>query len=79
MAFYITIKKISETCDGAIYEYFDDQIGKGRLQLSKKSGDVSELSHAEGDNSGRRFQRAAMKIAQHWREGELPDETCWAS
>lgn len=79
MAFYITIKKISETSDAVIYEYFDDQSSTGRLQLTKETGDVTELLHASGDNSGRKFQRAAMKVVQHWRVGQFPDETCWAS
>jgi hypothetical protein len=79
MAFYITIKKISETNDTVIYEYFDEQTGKGQLQLAKESGDVAEVMPAPGDSSGRRFQRAAMKVVQHWKAGEFPDETCWAS
>lgn len=79
MAFYITIQKIRETSSSVDYEFFDEQIGKGQLQLSKVSGDIREVLHAPGDNSGRRFQRAAMKVVQHWKIGELPEQTCWAS
>jgi hypothetical protein len=79
MAFYIVIKKINETNETVSYEYSDEQTGRGQLRLAKASGDVTEIIHAPGDNSGRRFQRAAMKIAQHWKAGEFPEETCWAS
>lgn len=79
MAFYIDIKKITETDETVTYEYSDEETGKGQLELVKASGDVTEIVRAPGDNSGRRFQRAAMKVAQHWNAKEYPDETCWAS
>lgn len=79
MAFYIEIDKISETGDVAIYEFSDTETGKGRLRLDKASGDVTEVVAAPGDAQGRRFQRAAVKVVRHWKEGQLPDKTCWAS
>lgn len=79
MAFYIEIDKISENVDEAIYEFSDTEAGKGRLRLDKASGDVMEVVAAPGDVHGRRFQRAAVKVVGHWKEGQLPDKTCWAS
>jgi len=79
MAFYIEIDKISETVAEAIYEFSDTEAGKGRLRLDKASGDVTEVMAAPGDDKGRRFQRAAVKVVRHWKEGQLPDKTCWAS
>lgn len=79
MAFYIAIKKKSESMDHVIYEYSDSNSSPGMLKLDKASGEVSEVAPAAGDESGRRFQRAAMKVMQHWKAGDLPEETCWAS
>jgi len=79
MAFYVEIDKISETVNEAIYEFSDTEAGKGRLRLDKASGDVTEVVAAPSDVHGRRFQRAAVKVIRHWKEGKLPGKTCWAS
>lgn len=79
MAFYIDIRKVEETADYAVYEFGDDDAGMGRLRITKADGNVSQLDSAPADHSGRRFQRAASKVIEHWKKGELPAETCWAS
>jgi hypothetical protein len=79
MAFYIEIDKISKTVDEAAYEFSDSGTGTGRLRLDKASGNVTEVVPAPGDSRGHRFQRAAVKVIRHWKEGPLPDKTCWAS
>lgn len=79
MAFSIMIKKLSETETKVVYEFSDDVVGAGQLQLDKESGEVKEVIPAPKDETGRRFQRAAMKVAQHWQSGELPSETSWDS
>lgn len=79
MAFYIEIDKISKTGDETIYEFSETETGKGRLRLDIASGDVTEVVAALGDAQGRRFKRAAVKVVRHWKEGQLPDKTCWAS
>lgn len=79
MAFCIEIEKISETVNETIYEFFDMATGKGRLRLDKASGEVTEVAAAPGDGQGHRFQRAAVKVLRHWKEGQLPEKTCWAS
>jgi hypothetical protein len=79
MAFYITINKTSETAEACTYEFSDTETGKGLLRIEKETGNVTEVMAAPGDTSGRRFERAAVKIMRHWKLGEFPDETCWAS
>jgi len=79
MAFYITINKIDETADFSTYEFFDHEARKGTLKIRKDTGDVSEIMAAPGDTSGRIFERAAVKVLRHWKVGEYPAETCWAS
>lgn len=79
MAFYIDIEKISETVDETIYEFSDTQAGKGQLRIDKASGNVTEVIPAPGDSQGHRFQRAAVKVLRHWKDGQFPNKTCWAS
>jgi hypothetical protein len=79
MAFSILIKKLHETEHDAVFEFSDDSVGAGQLRLDKKSGEIKELVPAPKDATGRRFQRAALKIMQHWQRGELPLLTSWDS
>lgn len=51
---------------------------KGKLKINKKSGEVDVVELAEGDN-GMYVQRATLTLIKHWRQGEFPDKTCWAS
>ena len=51
----------------------------GKLRIDKKKyGEVYILEMAEGD-SGIRAQRAGWALMKHWRKGEFPEKTCWAS
>ncbi|KRB98278.1 hypothetical protein [Duganella sp. Root198D2] len=79
MAFYITINKIAETADICTYEFLDHEAGRGVLQIGKDTGDITEIMAAPGDTAGRIFERAAVKVLRHWKIGEYPAETCWAS
>jgi hypothetical protein len=51
----------------------------GQFKISRQSGGVEIIEIAEEDNDQRHFTRAARKVYLHWKEGELPDETCWVS
>jgi len=77
MAFYILIDKISETEAEAFYRFYDtaypDDIGELRLD---KASEAIEMTKPSRDAF---FNRAAAKVARHWRDGVLPDSTCWAS
>lgn len=50
----------------------------GKLKIDKRNGDVHTLELAEGDK-GMYAERASWALIRHWKEGEYPDETCWAS
>lgn len=79
MAFYLDIRKLEENTEYVIYEFGDNDSEVGKLCIQKADGGVKELQSAPGDNSGRRFQRAASKVIEHWKNGEYPTGTCWAS
>ncbi len=51
---------------------------RGRVKINKTTGDVDIVELAEGDK-GMYIQRAILAIIKHWKNGELPDKTCWAS
>jgi hypothetical protein len=69
------------------YETFTNKAGKirsrsklvrGRARISKETGEVEVIELAEGDN-GMYVQRATLALIKHWRQGEFPEKTCWAS
>jgi len=51
---------------------------KGKIRINIQSGEVDIIDFAEGDN-GMYAQRATLALVKHWRQGEFPDKTCWAS
>jgi hypothetical protein len=51
---------------------------KGKIKINRKSGDIDIIELAEGDNQ-MYVQRAAWALKKHWKLGEFPDKTCWAS
>ncbi len=77
MAFYILIDKISDTEREALFRFYDsaypDEVGE--LRLDK----VTETIEMTSPCRDAFFSRAATKIAQHFRDGSLPESTCWAS
>ena len=54
------------------------KVVSGKLKIDKKNGDVHTIEFAESDN-GMYAQRASWALIRHWKEGEFPEKTCWAS
>ena len=79
MAVYVGIRKVEETDDDATYEYGPDDDRVGRIKVLKQSGDMEVLSEVPGDEKGTFSMRAGRKLLLHWREGEFPEKTCFAS
>ena len=77
--YLVVLRKTLDTPQAAEYAYGPSEEGMGRLRLDKTSGEISLLEVAPGDNDQALFTRAAWKIEEHWEEGQLPEETCWAS
>ena len=79
MAFYILITKEKEDESSVIYRFGSHEDRLGSLWLDKLSGEVKELQKTPEQNSQAFFQRAAVKVWQHWKKGSFPEKTCWAS
>jgi hypothetical protein len=77
VAFYIVIDKVAETETEARYNFYDTAYpGEvGELRLDKSTGEI-EMTKATREAF---FTRAAAKIARHYRQGDLPGSTEWAS
>ena len=50
----------------------------GVIKINKQTGEIDVVELAEGDK-GSHVQRAAAALKKHWKKGEFPDKTCWAS
>lgn len=57
---------------------YKSKVVSGKLKIDKRNGDVHTLELAESDN-GMRAQLSAWTLIKHWKKGEFPDKTCWAS
>ncbi|MCC5663429.1 hypothetical protein [Nostoc mirabile] len=79
MAFYVLILKEKEDEIGVTYRFGPHEDRLGSLWIDKFSGEVKELQETPEQNSQAFFQRAAVKVWQHWKKGSFPEKTCWAS
>jgi len=79
MAVYVEIRKERESDKGFIYNYAASDGSVGRLEVSTSDGSSEPVELASGDPEGRLYALAAYKLLKHYRDGEFPDETCWAS
>lgn len=79
MAFYVLLLKESEDDNKVVYRFGPNEEELGRLQVDKLTGKVKEIEPAPTYNSSALFPRAATKIYRHWKEGNFPEQSCWAS
>ena len=79
MAFYIMILKQKEDLEKAIYSFGPNEEKLGCLQLNKIDGKIEEVRQVPVENPSAFFNRAAIKLYCHWKNGELPEKTIWAS
>ncbi len=88
----IGLRKLSELDRYVVYEfssnrYRDDGDGRstplspayGKLRLDKALGKIEVMEPMEGDGERRIAIRAASKVASHWKRGELPTTSMYAS
>ena len=79
LAFYIDLDKIEQTETYVRYIYYNRPDNAGILELNFIAGNFTEIEVAPDDPNGYLLERAAMKISKHWKKGELPEKTFWAS
>lgn len=84
MAFCILIFKEEENENFARYnfmacEFKDTDKKHGVLEINKENGEITLIKAADYDEKKHFYQRASYKIFTHWKNGDLPDKTIWAS
>lgn len=79
MAVYVLIVKDKEDDMGVTYRFGPHEDHLGTLWIDKSTGEVKEVEKTPANNPQAIFQRAAVKIWQHWKQGVFPEKTCWAS
>jgi hypothetical protein len=90
----IGILKVAEDEDSADYIFCCDvwvpdenkkgrfrqhQTNFGRVRIIKASGEVELIYPMPDDVGERRASATAFKLNQHWRQGNFPKATMWAS
>lgn len=75
----ISIRKVADDGNIAEYSYGTRGNDEGRVRLRRETGDVVLVRPSSDDANGLLFQRVAAKLRKHWRAGEVPDSTWWAS
>lgn len=78
MAFYIEMDKVIETEEYVEYT-FGRNVEVGIIRLDKVSTVIKVLKACPLDKNGAWSERAAMKLARHWKNGSFPEKTEWAS
>ncbi len=82
MAVYLAnlaITLITQTERAAEYEFATTEGRCGSLRLTLEAGTIELVNAMPGSEGEAHFARAAHKVRSHWRKGELPTRTCWAS
>lgn len=79
MAIYVEIRKERESDSDCIYRYLAADGTVGRVRVSKVDGGTEPIEIAPGDQDQRRYLLVSRKLLLHFREGNFPAETCWAS
>lgn len=81
MARYILIRRIQSNGDILEYQYGPDESCLGLLRFDRLSGQSTRIQAARGQAEDDAFwySAAANKLLKHWKEGEMPERTCFAS
>jgi len=80
MGLLIDIKKIEENEEKAVYSFSTFPNGNsGKVAIHKKTGECFVIDEPEYDKESKLAVRVGIVLVEHWRKGEFPDVTCWAS
>lgn len=79
MALFIKINKVEENSMEAIYTFCTDCGNSGKVSIHKSTGEPFIIEEPEWDKESTLAIRVGIKLIKHWRNGEYPDITCWAS
>jgi len=81
MGMLIYINKIAgqKNDTEVLYSFNTPEGDVGKVYIDKKTGECFVLEEPEWDKTHKLAARVGIKLEQHWRKGEFPDVTCWAS
>ena len=79
MAFYINLIKLNEDEQGVTYQFGNGSENLGKIYVNKANGNLEELELEKHENYHHYLVRAEVKLHQHWKVGDFPCESCWAS
>jgi len=79
MAICVLLRKESETEQEAVYLFGPDEGRLGKLMIDKRTGEIDVLEPIPGDQTTFYSSRAARRLEQHFKNGEFPDETMYAT
>lgn len=79
MAIYVLIRKLEESVDHVTYEFGPNESDVGLIRIAKETGVTEVVTEVPGGEGLSYAACASSKLRKHWREGPLPDKTCFAS
>jgi len=79
MAICVVLRKESETERDAVYLFGPDEGCLGKVMIDKRTGEIQVLEPIPGDRTTFYSSRAARRLEQHFKKGEFPDETMYAT
>ena len=79
MGLLIDIQKDNENAEEVFYSFSTPEGYFGKVAINKKTGEPRVLEEPEWDKESELADRVGIKLIQHWRKGEFPDITMWAS
>lgn len=79
MGMLIDIKKTEEDNIKAFYSFSTPEGDFGKVAIDKKTGECFVIEEPEWDKESKLAVRVGIKLVQHWKKGEYPNMTMWAS
>lgn len=79
MGLLIDIKKVGESNEEAFYFFWTPEGDEGKVSINKNNGDIKVIEEPTKDIHQSLTTRVGAKLRQHWKNGEFPEVTMWAS
>lgn len=76
---FIEIKKNIESDNEVFYSFSTPEGDFGKIAINKETGEPRIIEEPIWDKNHKLADRVGIRLIQHWRMGEFPDITCWAS
>ena len=78
MGVYISINRIADADEYVDYAFVESDRKPGIIRVNRSTGSM-DLIENPSDYSEFVWRRAMRRLELHWKKGEYPERTCWAS